>query len=88
MAIQHHADFAVPVTRPLWLETSVPHPDVEGTIRGPAIALGWWVDPGQTDPTAATGTLYLVVDERGGPPRWIAEADIVAGRISDERGEG
>lgn len=83
MAIQHHADFAVPVVRPLWLETSVAHPTADGTIRGEAIALGWWVDPDQTDPAAAAGTLYLVVDERGGPPRWIAEDDIVASRVTE-----
>jgi hypothetical protein len=82
MAIQHHADFAVPVVRPLWLETSVPHPAADGAIRGEAIALGWWVDPEQADPSTATGTLYLVVDERGGPPRWIAEGDIVSSRVT------
>lgn len=74
--IEHHADFAVPINHRLWMETSVSHPTADGTLRGYAIALGWWVEPGQTDPDEATGTLYLIVDERGGPPRWIAEGNI------------
>lgn len=81
MTIEHHADFAVPIMHRLWMETSVEHPDAEGTIRGFAIALGWWVDPGQTDPGESTGTLYLIVDERGGPPRWIAEGNIRASKL-------
>ncbi len=79
--IEHHADFAVPISHRLWMETTVDHPDADGRIRGFAIALGWWVDPGQTDPKEATGTLYLIVDERGGPPRWIAEGNIRASRL-------
>lgn len=81
MSIEHHADFGVAIQQRLWMETSVPHPDAEGTIRGLAIALGWWVDPGQTDPAEATGTLYLIVDERGGPPRWIAEGNITRSEV-------
>lgn len=84
MSIEHHADFAVSISQRLWMETAVERPDGTGSIRGWAIALGWWVDPGQTDPGAATGTLYLIVDERGGPPRWIAEGNITASRIASE----
>ncbi|MEZ4520560.1 MAG: hypothetical protein R3A46_02790 [Thermomicrobiales bacterium] len=81
MTIEHHADFAVPITHHLWLETTVERPEGEGMIRGFAIALGWWVDPGQTNSEESTGTLYLVVDERGGPPRWIAEGNISASTL-------
>jgi hypothetical protein len=84
LSIQHHADFAVSISHRLWLETAVERPDGAGTIRGWAIALGWWVDPGQTDPGQATGTLYLIVDERGGPPRWIADGNITASRVAFE----
>jgi len=81
MSIEHHADFAVAIHQRLWMETTVPHPGGGGTIRGFAIALGWWVDSGQTDPAEATGTLYLIVDERGGPPRWIAERNITRSNV-------
>jgi hypothetical protein len=81
MTIEHHADFAVAIGHRLWMETLVPHPAGGDAIRGFAIALGWWVDPGQTDPGEATGTLYLIVDERGGPPRWIAEGNIARSSI-------
>lgn len=79
--MEHHADFAVPVTHRLWVETSVERPDGLGTFAGWVISLGWWVDPGQTDPGEATGTLYLVVDDRGGPPVWIAQGNITRCRI-------
>ena len=79
--IEHHADFAVPINHRLWLETVTPHPESGEPIRGFAIAFGWWVDPGQTDPEEATGTLYLIVDERGGPPRWIAEGNIRVSKL-------
>jgi hypothetical protein len=82
--IEHHADFAIPINHRLWMETIVDHPMAEGTIRGFAIALGWWVDPGQTDPEEATGTLYLIVDEREGPPRWIAEGNIRSTQLVDQ----
>lgn len=72
--MEHHADFAVPITHWLWVETEIAREHGEGTIRGWAISLGWWIDPDNAG--ESTGTLYLIVDERGGPPRWIAEADI------------
>jgi hypothetical protein len=83
LSIEHHADFAVPITHRLWLETSVEHPDGAGPVQGWAIALGWWVDPGRSDPGESTGTLYLIVDERGGPPRWIAEGHITSSIVME-----
>jgi hypothetical protein len=91
--VEHHADFAVPVTHRLWLETSVPRPSGTGTFAGWAIALGWWVGPNVNDdgtPGEATGTLYLIVDEDGiGPPVWVAQGNVrashvVGGGTSDE----
>ena len=41
--MEHHADFAVPVTQRLWIETMIPRKTGAGVIAGRAIALGWWV---------------------------------------------
>lgn len=79
---EHHADFAVPITHRLWIETNAARRS-GGKVRGYALALGWWVDPDQTDASQSTGTLYLIVDERGGPPVWIAEGEIVRCEIRD-----
>lgn len=83
--MEHHADFAVPVTQKVWLETRVPRQNGEGMIRGWAIALGWWVDPNVNDhgtPGHPVGTLYLIVDEtQPGPPVWIAQGNIVRSRV-------
>jgi hypothetical protein len=83
--MQHHADFAVPVTHRLWMETTVPRAGGDGTIEGWAISLGWWVEPNQNkdgSPGEATGTLYLIVDSTGsGPPVWIAQGDIRRCRV-------
>jgi len=74
--IEHHADFAVSLSQRLWLRTRVPRRNGNGTIAGWAIALGWWVDPGNTGEPA--GTLYLVVDPADvGPPAWIREGNVV-----------
>jgi hypothetical protein len=78
--MEHHADFAVPVTHRLWVETTVPRPTGAGMIEGWAISLGWWVDANLNEdgtPGEATGTLYLIVDSTGdGPPVWIAQGSI------------
>lgn len=78
--MEHHADFAVPVTQRLWVETVVPRVAGEGMIAGWAIALGWWVGPNLNEdgtPGEATGTLYLIVDSTGdGPPVWVAQGNI------------
>jgi hypothetical protein len=83
--VEHHADFAVPVTHRLWLETAVPRPAGGGTIAGWAIALGWWVGPNINDdgtPGEPVGTLYLIVDERGdGPPVWVAQGNVTRSRV-------
>jgi hypothetical protein len=78
--MEHHADFAVPVTHRLWVETTLPREGGNSVIAGWAIALGWWVDPNVNDdgtPGEATGTLYLIVDEQQpGPPVWVAQGNI------------
>jgi hypothetical protein len=83
--VEHHADFAVPVTHRLWVETTVARTTGDGTIRGWAIALGWWVGPNVNadgTPGEAVGTLYLVVDsEQPGPPWWVRQADIARARV-------
>jgi hypothetical protein len=79
--MEHHADFAVPVTHRLWVETRVPRANGDGTLSGWAIALGWWVGPNLNadgTPGEATGTLYLVVDSSGeGPPVWVAQGNVL-----------
>lgn len=80
--MEHHADVAVPVTKPLRVRTSVPRPVGEGTVEGEVIAIGWWVDPGAGDGTepgsthVPTGTLYLVADDTQPRPLWIKQADL------------
>lgn len=90
--MEHHADFAVPVTHRLWIETHVPRSHGSGYVEGWAIALGWWVDPNLNDdgtPGEATGTLYLIVDSSGeGPPVWVAQGNIVRCRVEMESGAG
>jgi hypothetical protein len=83
--MEHHADFAVPVTQQLWLRTSVPRAVGAGTIAGWAIALGWWVEPNLTPqgtPGEAAGTLYLIVDAaQPGPPVWVRQAHITQSQV-------
>jgi hypothetical protein len=43
--MEHHADFAVPVSRRVTAEAGVGPDDGHGPLRGDVIALGWWVDP-------------------------------------------
>lgn len=80
--LEHHADFAVPVTHWLWIDAKNDTQSETREIHGWAIALGWWVNPGYTDD--ATGTLYLVVDEQGGASAWIAEGNIVNSTVVDK----
>ena len=81
--MEHHADFAIPVTQHLEVETAVGPDDGIGPIRGRAVALGWWVDstvakdPGHEP----TGTLYLVVDDRRSRPYWVKQADLTDVRM-------
>jgi hypothetical protein len=82
--MEHHADFAVHVTHWLWIDGKTADQRGAREIHGWAIALGWWVNPGYTDD--ATGTLYLVVDEQGGAPVWIAEGNVINSVIVDKTG--
>lgn len=84
--MEHHADFAVPVTQRLWLTTKVERRNGSGLIAGWAISLGWWVGPNVNEdgtPGEATGVLYLIVDEADpGAPVWIAEGKITSCRLA------
>ena len=80
--IEHHADYAVSISQQLWLSSSVPRRNGVGTIAGWAIALGWWVEPGNTG--EAAGTLYLIVDpDDSGAPVWVREANITRSQLHD-----
>lgn len=83
--MEHHADFAVPVTQRLWMRTAVERRNGTGRIEGWAIALGWWVEANIDEeglPGTPIGTLYLIVDEQNpGAPVWIAEGNIVETRL-------
>lgn len=83
--MEHHADFAVPVTNVLQVTTTAQPDDEHGPIEGRVIALGWWIQPetaGDLDHVPA-GTLYLVVDERRPRPMWVREADLSSVRLGD-----
>jgi hypothetical protein len=81
--VEHHADFAIPVTQRLVVETDYDRPNGGGTIGGPVLALDWWVEkPG--DPPAEgppTGTLYLVADESQPRPVWVAQGRLPGFRL-------
>ena len=80
--MRHHADFAIPISQRLHVETSV-DPDGQGPLVGLAIALGWWIDPDSHDDAdhTPTGTLYLVVDPHRARPYWVAQGDLVDTRV-------
>ena len=80
--MEHHADFAIPVTQKLVVETDYERPKGEGTIGGPVLALGWWVEkPGDPPADAPTGTLYLVADETQPRPVWVAQGRLTRFRL-------
>ncbi len=80
--MQHHADFAVPVTQRLVVETDHERPGGGGTIAGAVLALGWWVDASAGESgEPPTGTLYLVVDEALPRPVWVAQANLTRVRL-------
>lgn len=81
--MEHHADFAVPVTQRLFVETDYDRPTGGGKVSGRAIALGWWVDePGAAPPAGPpTGVLYLVVDEALPRPVWCAQGRLTSTRL-------
>lgn len=82
--MRHHADFAIPITQKLHVETNV-DPDGFGPLVGLAIALGWWTDPEASDDPdhVPTGTLYLIVDPKRARPHWVAQGDLVETRVLD-----
>ena len=82
--MRHHADFAIPITQKMHVETNV-DPDGQGPLIGIAIALGWWVEPESANDAdhVPSGTLYLVVDPKRPRPYWIAQDDLVDTRILD-----
>lgn len=82
--MEHHADFAIPVTQPLVVETDYERPG-GGMIGGPVLALGWWVDkPGDPPSTAPpTGTLYLVADMSMPRPVWVAQGRLTGFTLAD-----
>ena len=81
--MEHHADFAIPVTQTLVVETDYERPQCGGTIGGPVLALGWWVDkPGNLPQEGPpTGTLYLVADETQPRPVWVAQGRLTRFRL-------
>lgn len=81
--MEHHADFAITVSRKLDVETSADPGDGKPAIAGRVIALGWWVDSGTAhDPEhIASGTLYLVADQRRTRPYWVKQSDLTAIRL-------
>jgi hypothetical protein len=78
--VEHHADFAIPISQKLDVETSADPGDGGSTVAGRVLALGWWVDSGHSD-HEPTGTLYLVADQRRSRPYWVSQADLTALRL-------
>jgi hypothetical protein len=81
--MEHHADFAIPVTQHMEVTTIAQPGDEHGPIEGRVIALGWWVQPETADDPdhVPVGTLYLVVDERRPRPLWVRQADLTSVRV-------
>ena len=81
--MEHHADFAIPVTQVMRVTTTAQPADAHGPIEGRVIALGWWVQPETADDPdhEPVGTLYLVVDERRPRPLWVREAHLTSVRL-------
>lgn len=78
--MEHHADFAIPVTNNMQVETIADPGDGIEPIAGTVIALGWWVQPdADDDPNHhPTGTLYLVVDPRRPRPMWVRQGHLTS----------
>ncbi len=81
--MEHHADFAVPISQKLEVDTSADPGDGKPVISGRVIALGWWVnrDAAEESGQTPTGTLYLVADQRRRRPYWVKQADLTAIRL-------
>jgi hypothetical protein len=81
--VDPHPDFAVAVLQRLVLETNEPRQGGDGNVRGPALALGWYVDPtAGASGEPPVGTLYLVADETLPRPVWVAQARLTALRVA------
>lgn len=81
--MEHHADFAVPVTQRMEVTTTADPGDGLGPIAGRVITLGWWVDASPAPDHQPTGVLYLIVDERRPRPMWVRQADLASVRVID-----
>lgn len=81
--MEAHADFAVPVSQKLEVETSADPGDGKRPIAGRVLALGWWVDPSASEDGEhiPSGTLYLIADQRRRRPYWVKQADLTAIRL-------
>lgn len=79
--MEHHADFAVPVTQRLRVQTDYERPG-GGTVGGQVLALGWWVGE-PADGEEPTGTLYLVADEALPRPVWCAQGRLTGFRLEE-----
>jgi hypothetical protein len=77
-----HPDFAVALVQRLVVETSEPRPSGDGSVSGPALALGWYVDPtAGENGEPPVGTLYLVADESLPRPVWVAQRRLIGLRL-------
>jgi drug/metabolite transporter (DMT)-like permease len=88
LAMEHHADFAIPVSQDLTVAATVGPDDGLGPLAGRVIALGWWVQPDTADDPEhePTGTLYLIVDERRSRPYWVKQADLATVKLTPPAG--
>lgn len=82
--MEHHADFAIPVSHNLIVTTAAQPDDGHGPISGQVIALGWWVQPEDDPDHEPAGTLYLVVDQRRARPMWVRQSHLVSVRIDND----
>jgi hypothetical protein len=81
--VEHHVDFAVPVSQKLDVETRANPGDGRPAIAGRVLALGWWVGPEtqSAENHEPTGTLYLIADQRRHRPYWVRQDDLIAIRL-------
>jgi hypothetical protein len=70
---EHRPEVAIPITRPLWIETKRARPQGNQAVSGYAIAVGW--DRPQNT------TFYLVSDPNFARPLWISEEEVTSNSI-------
>ena len=68
--MDHRPENAIPLTQPLWIETTTKRRGGEGNVAGYAIAVGW--DRPQES------TFYLVSDAHLARPVWIPEEEVAS----------